>query len=96
MKNFNNDFDTRMGKIKVLFVIILIITLLSTAGRFLLAGNLKSKNGVVYSITVTNYHGSSTNIASEIITQDGHCVTFNNEFGLLQTECGDYISVVQF
>ena len=80
----------------LIFFGVITIIIVFMGVQFMGLTNAKSKNGKAYIITSNTRNGDETYTASEIISQDDHCVTYVDAvMGLKHTVCGNYISVTE-
>ncbi len=76
-------------------IVILHYTVVLTFGSYVKSSKGIKDTGHTYIITVDDRNNSATHISDSILSQTERCVEFRNEFGMIQTECGDRISKIQ-
>jgi hypothetical protein len=88
MGNFDKNFNTMSGFIKVMLVIVILIMAITWGYRISRIANAK---GDLYEITIATYGNTMPDVyfATEYAERDG-CVHFKDEFGFEHKACGAY------
>jgi hypothetical protein len=104
MYDFDNDpffnknkrgFDIfKMGKYLIIIMVVAVIAIMAFKG-VMIVEMAQKKSGHFYVITVDDRNNSVTHESDSIITKTERCVKFRSEFGFIQEECGDRVSIIQ-
>ncbi len=100
---YHNDFDTKWNsnrrKFKIAFYalggFVLLFFIISLIAKGTVVANSK-KGSHLYLITVDDRKNSATHVSDSIILETERCIEFRNEFGFIQKECGDRVSITTF
>ena len=95
-KEFDRDWKKAQRRSKAIWIAVIVLMLLSVAGRFAFFSNVKSKGKSVYTINVHNYGSEETYFSDSIVSQESNKIVFLDGFGRKQTITSPGISVTQY
>jgi hypothetical protein len=86
-----DSFDTMSSLIKVFFVIVITVIILSLLFRVNMVLDIKKNGKTIYQISVNKFNEVETYMTGEYTRDEkSGCISFKDEFGIKRIVCNNY------